>query len=146
MSLSYWTIEGVGIPTQKLEAYINKKKFAELVVKMFPDDECTKRILDSGKWDTLNIDDYMYGYPFDNLADAFTYCDDTDTITYGDDGEGNYYFYYPPSLPWHRCENEPGTYDELVKRMVAAVQKLADLSRAEIEEMIDDDLYVIGYD
>lgn len=65
-------------------------------------------------------------------------------ITYGGDGEGGYYFYYPPSMPWELREDDPKTIDEVHRRIVTAVQKVTDLSEAEIEEMIDDDLYVVG--
>lgn len=78
-------------------------------------------------------------------ADTFrAHCDDTDTLTFCDDGDGNEYFYYPPSMPWHRTENEPDSAEEVHRRIIKAVQCLTDLSEAEIEKMINDDLYVCG--
>ena len=58
--------------------------------------------------------------------------------------DGGAYFYYPPSMPWHRTDSEPDTLDEVHKRIIKAVQVITDLTDEEIEQMIDDDLYVVG--
>ena len=73
---------------------------------------------------------------FDNFADVLCHCDETDTLTYGDDGEGVCYFYYPPSMPWHRVANEPDSEEEVVERIIRAVQKITDMSRSEIREPV----------
>lgn len=144
MSISYWIIDGVGIDVSKLEQFLNKEKLVKLLSEQIPDDETLIEIIISKEYDKLDVDDYLYGQPFNDLADLFTYCDETDTITYGNDGDGGAYFYYPPSMPWHRTDSEPDTLDEVHKRIIKAVQVITDLTDEEIEQMIDDDLYVVG--
>lgn len=144
MSVSYWMIEGVGIDTDKIEPFLNREKLARILFEQLPDDEGLASIIENKQYSELDVNDFLYGEPFDNLADLLTHCDDTDSITYGDDGDGGAYFYYPPSMPWHRTDNEPDTIEEVHRRIIAAVQVIADLTDDEIETMIDDDLYVVG--
>lgn len=94
--------------------------------------------------DGFDIDDYLYGEPFENLADVFTFCDDTDSLTYGDNGDGESYFYYPPSYPWERTENEPSSIVEVHERVIKAVLRLCDMTREQVEALIDDDIYDYG--
>lgn len=70
--------------------------------------------------------------------------DDTNTLTYGDNGDGEYYFYYTPSYPWNRAENEPKSIADVHERIIAAVLRLCDISVEEIEAIIDDDIYDCG--
>ena len=149
MSMSYWMIKGVGLKTDEVMPYLNKEKVAKFLLEQLgnesEDVEILKRMLSSGHFNELNIDDYLHGMPFENFADVLTYCDDTDSITYGDDGEGDYYFYYPPSMPWEMRETEPKTIREVHDRIIVAVQKITDLTPEEIDLMIDDELNVVGY-
>lgn len=144
MSMAYWMIEGIGIDTYKIESYLDKKKLANVLARQLPDDELINEIVRLEKYNELDIDDFLCGEPFNNLADILTYCDDTNTLTYGDDGEGGAYFYYPPSMPWHRVQNEPDSIEEVHRRIIDAVKELTILSDEQIEKMIDDDLYVMG--
>lgn len=144
MSMSYWMIEGVGIDVEKIRPHLNKRKVLNLILEQCPDDEDAlewKKRRDLTKFD---IDDYLYGNPFDNLGDLLTHCDKTDSITYGDNGDGEVYFYYPPSMPWDRTENDPSSLKEVHRRIVDAVMVVTDLSADEIEKMIDDDIYEVG--
>lgn len=144
MSVSYWMIEGVGIDTDKIEPFLGKEKLVQMLLEQLPDDEELLEISANKKYDELDVRDFLYGNPFQNLGDLLTHCDDTDSITYGDDGESGSYFYYPPSMPWHRTETEPKTLEEVHRRIIKAVQVVTNLSVSEIEAMIDDDLYVVG--
>lgn len=148
MSYCYWMIEGVGINTDRIRPYLNQDKLLDLLAQQLPNEEDVLELVqlreDNGKRPDFDIDDYLYGQAFENLADLLTFCDDTDTITYGDDGEGGYYFFYPPSMPWDRREEDPKTIEEVHQRIITAVRKVADLSDEEIELMIDDELYVVG--
>lgn len=86
----------------------------------------------------------LHGEPFENLADVFTFCDDTDSLTYGDNGDGESYFYYPPSYPWERTENEPSSIAEVHERVIKAILRLCDMTREQVETLIDDDIYDYG--
>lgn len=144
MSVSYWMIQGVGIDTDKIEPFIDKEKLAAMLIAQLPDDDELLDIVEKKEYDKLHVEDYLYGEPFNNLADLLTHCDDTDSITYGDDGECGSYFYYPPSMPWQRTENEPNTLEEVHHRIIKAIQVITNLSHEEIDAMINDDLYVVG--
>ena len=148
MSVSYWMIEGIGIDTDKIRPHLNQFKLLDLLAEQLPKEDDVLELIqlreDTGKCPEFNIDDYLYGQLFDNFADLLTHCDDTDTITYGDDGDGGCYFYYPPSMPWELREDDPKTIEEVHRRIIIAVQKVTDLSETEIDELIDDELYVVG--
>lgn len=148
MSMSYWVIEGVGLNADKIVPYLNKEKVVRFLIEQLynePEDAASlDRMILSGDYSGFDIDDYMYGSPFDNIADMLTHCDDTDSITYGDDGDGSHYFYYPPSMPWEMRNTEPKSIQEAHERIIAAVQKLTDLDNAQIDHLIDDELYVVG--
>lgn len=144
MSVSYWMIEGVGIDTNKVEPFLDKEKLAKMLLGQLPGDEELLEIVAEEKYGELDVRNFLFGEPFDNLGDLLTHCDDTDSITYGDDGESGSYFYYPPSMPWHHTANEPDSLEEVHNRIIKAVQVVTNLSVEEIEAMIDDDLYVVG--
>lgn len=144
MSVSYWMIEGVGIDVNKIEPHLNKEKLAKLLDAQLPNDDIVNEIIEKGLYDDLDIHDFLYGEPFANLADLLTHCDDSDSLCYGDDGDLGVYLYYPPSFPWQRTEKDPETVEEVHRRIIEAVQRVTDLSREKIEELIDDDLYVVG--
>lgn len=145
MSTCYWMIEGVGLNTNELYDKINKRKLVDFLSKELPDDEETQSWKRKSDLSGFDVEVYFDGNPYQNLADLLTYCDDTDTLTYGDNGDGDYFLYYPPSMPWHLSDNDPKSIDEVHQRIIAAVKRLTDLSDDEIDEMIDDDLYEVGY-
>lgn len=145
MSMSYWVIEGVGIEVSDVEPYLDGEKLCNMLCEQLPDDERLRSISERKAYNELSYYNYIHGYPFYGLADILTHCDDTDSITYGDDGEMREFFYYPPSMPWHHTENEPQTLQEVHRRIIAAVRKITTLSEQEIDDMIDDELYIVGY-
>ena len=144
MSISYWMIEGIGINMDKVEPFLNKEKLAHMLLEQLPDDEKIITIVENKVYSQLDVRDFLYGNPFGNLAELLIHCDKTDSITYGDNGEGGVYFYYPPSMPWRRTEAEPDSVEEVHRRIIMAVKVVTDLSDEEIEAMIDDDLHVVG--
>ena len=144
MSVSCWLIEGVGIDTAKIYPHIDKEKLACVLIEQLPDDEDLDEMAEQGSFAELDVHDFLYGNPFDSLADLLTHCDDTNCMTYGDDGESGDYFYYPPSMPWQLADNDPKTIEEVHVRIITAVQKITNLTSERIEELIDDDLYVVG--
>ncbi len=138
MSTCYWMITGIGICTKKIAEHIDKKKLAHVLSEHIPDNEELLSMIKSDNYDGLNVDDYLHKKPFENLADLLCHCDDTDTITCEEDGQGNNYFYYSPSMPWHRRENEPQSREEVYARILAAVQKITTLSEEDVDNFIDD--------
>lgn len=134
--MCHWICQGIGIRTNDLYEYLDEDKCIKFIKKQVPGIEIKK--------ESFDIDDYFYGEPFENLADLLCFCDNTDTLTYGDDNDGNYFFYYQPSYPWSRTENEPSTKEEVYTRIMDAVQKITNLQRYEIRELIDDDIYEYG--
>lgn len=139
MSTCYWMCEGIGIPTSKLSPFLNKEKCIKFVKEQLPAED-----VEDISEDEFEIEDYLYGEPFDNLAEIFTYFDDTNTLTYGDNGNGEYYFYYTPSYPWDRKDNEPTSIEEVHKRIIDSVLCLCDMTAEQVETLIDDDIYDVG--
>lgn len=125
-----------GIRVNQLRPFLNPQKCIQLLKEQLPGEEISE--------DGFDIDDYLYGEPFENLADVFTFCDDTDSLTYGDNGDGESYFYYPPSYPWERTENEPSSIAEVHERVIKAILRLCDMTREQVETLIDDDIYDYG--
>lgn len=137
MSMIYWMCQGIGIRTNELYPYLNQEKCACLIKKQIPDADIIED-------DFFDIDDFFDGEPFENLWDMLCHCDDTNTLTYGDNGDGEYYFYYVPTYPWERKENEPISIQEVHERIIDAVLCLCNMSRKDVEALIDDDIYDYG--
>lgn len=144
MSVSYWMIEGVGLNAADIESHINKEKAARFFSEQFPEEADLKDMVLTGDFSSFDMEEYYYGNGFENLADVLCHCDDTDSLTFGDDGEGTAYFYYPPSMPWHHTPDEPQTEQEVIDRIIKAVQKITDMTEEEIKKIIDNNLYVVG--
>lgn len=138
MSVNYWIVEGIGIATSVLKAHLNTQKCIDLIK------EQSNGELQPDK-KGFDIENYFFGALFENLADMLCHCDDTGTLTWGNNVDGECYFLYPPSYPWNRMENEPNSITEVHERIKDAVQCLCSLTREQIEEYIDDDIYEIGY-
>lgn len=150
MSMTYWVISGVGINTDAIWNRLDDKKVVQFLAQKLSDEvtateaEAALAAIARGESCPINIRDYLYGEPMDNLGEALQLCDDTETLIYGDDGAGTAFFYYPPSMPWQRGKFDPTSIDEVHQRIIDAVQKLTDMTREEVEDIIDDDLNVVG--
>lgn len=152
----FWSFEGIGLKVSELYPYLDAKKVVNFLHKELPDDEEIDEIVKTGRYDRMNLDpnvcvdgkldieDYVRGV-YNGLADMFTMCDDTDVLTYSSDDEGGEYMFYPPSMPWQMTDTEPKSLTEVHIRIINAVQKLTNMTVAEIEELIDDDLQVVCY-
>lgn len=136
MSMSYWMCEGIGIRTNDLYPFLNAEKCIKVIKEQLPDEEIDE--------ETFDIDEYFYGEPFQNLGELLCLVDDTDTLTYGDNGDGEYYFYYIRSYPWERKDNEPQSIEEVYERIIAAVIRLCDISSDAIRALVDEDIYDYG--
>lgn len=136
MSSLYWICEGIGIRANELYPFLSTQKCIRLLKERLPNKEISE--------DGFAIDDYLHSEPFENLADVFTFCDDTNSLTYGDNGEGESYLYYTPSYPWDRTENEPSSIKDVHERIIKAVLRLCDMTRDQVESLIDNDIYDVG--
>lgn len=143
MSMCHWICQGIGIRTNDLYPHLNSRKCAEFLNRMIPRKNIDEEI-DPNSFNVSYIDEYFYGEPFDNLGELLCHADDTGTMTYGDNGDSEYYFYYIPSYPWERRGNEPSSIQEVHDRIIDAVLVLCDMSRAEVDALIDDDIYDYG--
>lgn len=144
MSVSYWMIEGIGLNADDVAPHINKEKAVRFFLEQLPEESDLADMIAANDYSSFDIEEYYYGNGFENLADILCHCDDTDSLTFGDDGDGGAYFYYPPSMPWHHTSNEPQTEQEVIDRIIKAVQKITDMTEDEIKKIIDNDLYVVG--
>lgn len=138
MSMTHWMIEGVGVCVSDLRPCINADKFLDFLKEQRLDTP-----IPEGKDVESYIDDWIER--LNVLGNVFCLCDATATLTYCDNGEGDCYLYYPPSMPWERSENEPETLEEVHEILVNTIQRLTDLTKEQIENvLIDDNLYVHG--
>lgn len=145
MGTEYWVIKGVGINTERIREYLDKVALANFCYHHLLNDDELYELIRHENYDDFDIEEYLHGQPFDNLADLLTYCDDTDTLTYGEDKEGNSYLYYPPSMPWELRKEDPRTLSDAHDIIADAILKVtSELSRGTLIEMIDDDLNELG--
>lgn len=144
MSLSYWMIEGIVLCTNDIEPHLDDKKVVRCISEAHPDDLELKSMLLRDDYSNFDVHDYIDNGLFNNVGDLLCFCDQTDSLTFCDDGEGNVYFYYPPSMPWERSVSDPKSEEEVIQRIISAVKGLTDLQDYEIREMIDRELYVVG--
>lgn len=152
--MTRWVIEGVGIPAEEVLPYLDKRKVARVLQELLPADKRISEIIDEERYENLelfieslyddgvvHLQDYFYCALDGGLGYMLKCCDETETLVSAPDESGLEYLYYPPSMSWERSENEPESLEEVHYRIVMAVQKLADMTEAEIETLIDDDLY-----
>lgn len=142
MSISYWAVAGIGIDTVKIWDHINKRKVIDALLELLPDDEELLEWKERKNLQDFRIEEYLYDADLYNFAELLTQCDDTNTLTFGDADDGEF-LYYPPSMPWDRRENEPKSVQEVHDRIISTVMKVVDMSREEIEVLIEDDLFAV---
>lgn len=138
--MEYWVIRGVGICAD--DVVLNDLKLRTFLLEQFRDDMDT--INEINRMETIDINAFLYGEPYSNIAELLTECDDTGTMTYDDDGEGYSYFLFAPRMPWEFKNGMPMTIDQCHDIIVRAVQKVSDMTREQILGIIDDHLHVVG--
>lgn len=136
MSMTYWMNEGIGVDSDTIWKHLDMHKCYRLIANWYPED-----LPDESEFD---LDDYFGGNPFENLGDFLCHIDDSGAMSWGDNGNGVYYFLYTPSYPWNRRENEPKSIQEVHEIIVAAILKVTNLSRDDADRLIDDDIYEMG--
>ena len=144
MSLSYWMIEGIGLCANDIEPHLDNEKVVKCISEVHPDDLELKTMILRDDYSNFDVHDYIDNGLFENVGDLLCFCDDTDSLTFCNDGDVNTYFYYPPSMPWERSVSDPKNEEEVIQRIISAVKGLTDLQDYEIREMIDRQLCVVG--
>lgn len=161
MPMNYWLISGIGLNSSKLRKLLNKEKLVNFLHEKLPNNEEITDMIrnrnydglfiemvdrnDNGdqKFKSVNFDEILYDN-FDGFIGGMLVCyTGGGSFTFCDNGSGEEYFFYMTSMPWNRSENEPRSIDEVRERIINAVQKFTNLSRNEIGEMINNDLYII---
>lgn len=137
MSVETWICSGIGLRSSVIYPYLDMNKCREVIQTQLPEETVPRN--------RFNLDDYIDGSPYYGLGDFLTALDDTDTITYGDNGNGEQFFYYVRSYPWEHLPNEPKTLGEVHERIIDAVSKVCNLSREKIDSLIEDDIYEEGW-
>lgn len=112
MSMCYWMIEGIGLCASSLEPHLSKEKVVRFLHKQLPNNEKIAELVRTGNFDGLDLEgltcawdrpygtgsvslrDILYSFFDGRIGDLLAHCDDTDTLTFCDDGDGNEYFYY----------------------------------------------------
>ena len=135
MSVCYWMNEGIGIRSSSIWDHLDPVKCAKIVASEIDEE------VDPSSFD---IDDYMYGNPFENLGDFLCHVDDSGVMTYGDDVESESYFLYTPSFPWERSNNDPESIEDVCRIIINAVKQITNLSDNQIRDLIDKDIYDVG--
>ena len=110
MSMCYWMIEGIGLCASSLEPHLSKGKVVRFLHKQLPDNEEIAELVRTGNFEELDLEgltcawdrpcgigsvslrDILYSYFDGRIGDLLAHCDDTNTLTFCDDGDGNEYF------------------------------------------------------
>ena len=82
MSVYYWSIEGIGIPMSEVFPHLNNAKVIDFLANELPEDINLNMWKNMDNPEAFDIDCYLYGMPFNNLAEMLTHCDNTDTLTF----------------------------------------------------------------
>lgn len=128
MSTCYWMIEGIGILTNRLIPFLDKVKYTELIKKEFSFSLTEEQLLED----------------LDYVAEALCKCDDTQTLAHSFNEDGENFLFYPKSFSWERRKKEPDCIADVHKNIIDAVLCLCNMTREQVEEMIDDSIYEVG--
>lgn len=107
MSMCYWMIEGIGLCASSLEPHLSKEKVVRFLHKQLPNNEKIAELVRTGNFDGLDLEgltcawdrpygtgsvslrDILYSFFDGRIGDLLAHCDDTDTLTFCDDGDGD---------------------------------------------------------
>ena len=120
MSMRMWSEEGIGIKIDNL-LHLSPINIEDC---LYPSDGSS--IFDS-------IGEYILSYDKSNALECFT------------DPDGNTYVYYPRRYPWEMRDNDPNSIEtthELIKNVLSESLRI---SEKQVEEFIDDELFVECY-
>lgn len=128
MSMVHWSIVGYGLSLNNIHKYINpdkiKSKLATLNVEY--DDE--EEVLES---------DIFCGDPYYYIAEFLCDLDETNTLSFDTNGDGNEYLFYPRIYPWSAHENEAETEAEAADRIAKVICQVYDMVPEDVYEKLD---------
>ena len=128
MSMSYWGIVGYGVCVQDIEKYLNHPKVNRLVAEMNANTQFDEDV----------FEDYtFYGEPYSNFAEFLCELDETNSLIYDDNGNGECYFMYAPKYPWSVKENDPKSYKDVDDRILKVLKQVCDATEEELRDKID---------
>ena len=129
MSYDYWAIYGYGISMNNIPL-VNVEKVNNLVKKINPN------IAFEDDFNAFD-DDTFCGNPYTSFAEFLADLDETDTLSWESDGQGEDYLLYTPKMPWSLKDNEPESYDEIDKRIINCVKLISDAEEDDVKANID---------
>ena len=137
MSMCYWMNEGVGIRDGKVWPKLNNHKCFLEAQKLYPEN-----FQDEDEFDVA--DDIDCGDCFQNLGDFLNQVNGMGLCLYGDNGDGEAYFLYPPKFPWETTEKDPKTLEEARNLIASTICKVTDMSLEEALQIVEDHIYEYG--
>lgn len=151
--MSVFAIRGYGIRCEDIkDNIVPEKVFSLLKESVGKDSEEKMRCLsaledeykNTNNFDINEIVDY-FCTNYCHLAELFAVADETGNLSTDNNSDaGNSYLFCPAVLPWEASEQHFKTEEDVNDAIIAAVQKLTDLSAEEILHHIDD-VYDGGY-
>ena len=143
MSICHWMCEGIGVRVYDIYQYLNLGRCLTEIKALFPNDPKIQRI-DPESFDENKFDDLTSGDRFVCVGDFLSQLDNNRVLSYGDNGVGESYCYYPPKYPWHLTDSDPKSLKEARELVKTVVRKVCDVDEETLEELIDDDIYEYG--
>ncbi len=149
MSFNYFTIEGIGVTESSIAPFVNPKKVIECIKKLCPSEleeieNDTKDIDDIDELENI-VDGYICsgGY-YKSICEMLAYMNDENFLLF-DSSDDEDYLFYPRKYPWEMKKDEPKTLQEVHEIIIDTVLLVCDMTREQVENLINDDIYETYY-
>lgn len=139
MKQHFWPCVGIGVRMSTLYPFINNKKCYDILKKRFPE-----QVIDDFDEEFFDIDEFCCELSLYGLAEFLCMLDDTNTLSWNENGSIESFCYYVPTYPWNRKSNEPVSKTEVHERIVDVLILVTDLTRNEAGMLIDDNINEVG--
>lgn len=141
MSVCYWTVEGVGFRVDDILPRIVPEKYLAELNKALPGHEEDFVWDGNGEFDPTDYCGYSSDY--ESVGELLCSFDEGNYDFARGTYEDEEYVYLPPIMPWQVQESSPKSLDETCDRLCKMVQRITDMTEAEIQEIIDTDLFLV---
>lgn len=149
MSFNYFTIEGIGVTESNIAPFVNPKKVIECIKKLCPSEledieNDTNGVDDIDELENI-VDGYICsgGY-YKSICEMLVYMNDENFLLFEPSNDEDYLF-YPRKYPWEMKKGEPKTLQEVHEIIIDAVLLVCDMTREQVENLIDDDIFETYY-